>query len=187
MTGFVNALAILIFLAQLPELTDVSPITYLMVVGGLAIIYLVPRLTKAIPSPLICIIILTIISVVFGLDIRTVGDMGDLPSTLPVFLFPNIPINFETILIIFPYSAAVASVGLLESLMTATIIDELTDTTSSKNRECVGQGIANLITGFIGGMAGCAMIGQSMINIKSGGRGRLSTLCAGAFLLFLRP
>jgi sulfate permease, SulP family len=185
MTGFVNALAILIFLAQLPELTDVSPITYLMVVGGLAIIYLVPRLTKAIPSPLICIIILTIISVVFGLDIRTVGDMGDLPSTLPVFLFPNIPINFETILIIFPYSAAVASVGLLESLMTATIIDELTDTTSSKNRECVGQGIANLITGFIGGMAGCAMIGQSMINIKSGGRGRLSTLCAGAFLLFL--
>jgi len=185
MTGFVNALAILIFLAQLPELTDVSPITYLMVVGGLAIIYLVPRLTKAIPSPLICIITLTIISVVFGLDIRTVGDMGDLPSTLPVFLFPNIPINFETILIIFPYSAAVASVGLLESLMTATIIDELTDTTSSKNRECVGQGIANLITGFIGGMAGCAMIGQSMINIKSGGRGRLSTLCAGAFLLFL--
>jgi len=176
MTGFVNALAILIFLAQLPELTDVSPITYLMVVGGLAIIYLVPRLTKAIPSPLICIITLTIISVVFGLDIRTVGDMGDLPSTLPVFLFPNIPINFETI---------VASVGLLESLMTATIIDELTDTTSSKNRECVGQGIANLITGFIGGMAGCAMIGQSMINIKSGGRGRLSTLCAGAFLLFL--
>ena len=170
MTGFVNALAILIFLAQLPELTNVSPITYLMVVGGLAIIYLVPRLTKAIPSPLICIIALTIISLVLGLDVRTVGDMGELPSTLPVFLFPDIPINFETILIIFPYSAAVASVGLLESLMTATIIDELTDTTSNKNRECVGQGIANLITGFIGGMAGCAMIGQSMINVKSGGR-----------------
>ena len=185
MTGFVNALAILIFLAQLPELTNVSPITYLMVVGGLAIIYLVPRLTKAIPSPLICIIALTIISLVLGLDVRTVGDMGELPSTLPVFLFPDIPINFETILIIFPYSAAVASVGLLESLMTATIIDELTDTTSNKNRECVGQGIANLMTGFIGGMAGCAMIGQSMINVKSGGRGRLSTLCAGAFLLFL--
>jgi sulfate permease, SulP family len=185
MTGFVNALAILIFLAQLPELTDVSQITYLMVVGGLAIIYLVPRLTKAIPSPLICIITLTIISVFFGLDVRTVGDMGELPSTLPVFLFPDIPINFDTIVIIFPYSAAVASVGLLESLMTATIIDELTDTTSNKNRECIGQGIANLITGFIGGMAGCAMIGQSMINIKSGGRGRFSTLCAGAFLLFL--
>jgi SulP family sulfate permease len=184
-TGFVNALAILIFMAQLPELIGVTWLTYVMVAGGLAIIYLLPRMTKAVPSPLICIIVLTAISLALGLDLRSVGDMGELPSTLPVFLLPDIPLTLETLLIILPYSAAVAAVGLLESLMTASIIDDMTDTASDKNRECIGQGIANTATGFIGGMAGCAMIGQSVINVKSGGRGRLSTFCAGAFLLFL--
>ena len=185
MTGFVNALAILIFMAQLPELTGVPPLTYVMVAGGLAIIYLFPRLTKAVPSPLVCIVALSAISLTLNLDLRTVGDMGQLPSTLPVFLIPQIPFEIETLLIILPYSAAIAVVGLLESLMTASIVDELTDTQSNKNRECVGQGIANFATGFIGGMAGCAMIGQSVINVKSGGRGRLSTFCAGIFLLIL--
>ncbi|WP_119460622.1 SulP family inorganic anion transporter [Rhodospirillaceae bacterium SYSU D60014] len=184
-TGFVNALAILIFMAQIPELVGVPWLTYVMVVGGLAIIYLFPHLTKAVPSPLVCIIVLTAVSIYFGLDLRRVGDMGELPSTLPVFLLPDVPLNFETLMIVFPYSAAVAVVGLLESLMTASIVDELTDTPSDKNRECMGQGVANVATGFLGGMAGCAMIGQSVINIKSGGRGRLSTFAAGAFLLFL--
>jgi sulfate permease, SulP family len=183
MTGFVNALAILIFMAQLPELTNVP--TYIMVAAGLGIIYLFPYLTRAVPSPLVCIIVLTALSFYFGFDIRTVGDMGELPSTLPVFLIPQIPLNLETLTIILPYSAAVAAVGLLESLMTAQIVDDLTDTPSDKNRECIGQGIANTATGFIGGMAGCAMIGQSIINVKSGGRARLSTFCAGVFLLFM--
>ena len=185
MTGFVNALAILIFMAQLPELIGVPSLTHVMVAAGLGIIYLFPMLTKSIPSPLICIIVLTAVAIYFGFDIRTVGDMGELPSTLPVFLIPQIPFNLETLTIILPYSAAVAAVGLLESLMTASIVDDLTDTPSDKNQECIGQGIANTATGFIGGMAGCAMIGQSMINVKSGGRGRLSTFCAGVFLLFM--
>jgi SulP family sulfate permease len=185
MTGFVNALAILIFMAQLPELIGVPWLTYVMVAGGLAIIYLFPRLTKAVPSPLVCIVVLTGLSIGLGLNLRTVGDMGQLPSTLPVFLLPNVPLTLETFLIVLPFSAAVAAVGLLESLMTAQIVDELTDTPSNKKRECVGQGIANIATGFIGGMAGCAMIGQSVINVKSGGRGRLSTFAAGIFLLFL--
>ncbi len=185
MTGFVNALAILIFVAQLPELIGVPPLTYLLIAAGLMIIYLLPRITTAIPSPLACIIVLTIVSILLGLDIRTVGDMGELPSTLPVFLIPDIPLTFETLKIIFPYSAAVATVGLLESLMTASIVDELTDSRSDRNRECIGQGIANTCTGFIGGMAGCAMIGQSIINVKSGGRGRLSCFCAGSFLLVM--
>lgn len=185
MTGFVNALAILIFMAQLPQLVHVPWLTYPMVAAGLAIIYLLPRVTKAVPSPLVCIIVLTAVSMAFGLDLRTVGDMGQLPSTLPVFLIPQIPFTFETLRIILPYSVGVAAVGLLETLMTASLIDDLTDTPSNKNRECIGQGIANFCTGFIGGMAGCAMIGQSMINIKSGGRGRLSTFVAGIFLLFL--
>ncbi|WP_404403533.1 SulP family inorganic anion transporter [Pelagibacterium halotolerans] len=185
MTGFVNALAILIFMAQLPELTNVTWVTYALVIGGLAIIYLFPYLTKAIPSPLVCIVVLTALSIALGLDVRTVGDMGDLPDTLPVFLIPQIPLTFETLMIILPYSAAVAVVGLLESLMTAQIVDDLTDTGSDKNRECIGQGVANTATGFIGGMAGCAMIGQSMINVKSGGRGRLSTFLAGVYLLFM--
>ncbi len=185
MTGFVNALAILIFMAQIPEMTDVPWLTYPMIAGGLAIIYLLPRITKAVPSPLICIVALTALSLGAGFDVRTVGDMGELPSSLPVFLLPDIPLNLETLMIILPYSAGLAVVGLLESLMTASIVDDLTDTTSDKNRESSGQGIANIATGFLGGMAGCAMIGQSVINVKSGGRGRLSTFVAGVFLLFL--
>jgi SulP family sulfate permease len=185
MTGFVNALAILIFMAQLPELIGVPWLTYVMVAAGLAIIYGFPRITRAIPSPLICIVVLTAITLALGLDLRTVGDMGELPSTLPVFLLPDVPLNLDTLLIVLPYSAGVAAVGLLESLMTATIVDDLTDTSSDKNQECIGQGIANFVTGFLGGMAGCAMIGQSVINVKSGGRGRLSAFAAGVFLLFL--
>ncbi len=184
-TGFVNALAILIFMAQLPELTNVSWHVYAMTAGGLGIIYLFPYITKAIPSPLVTIVVLTAVAIFLGLDIRTVGDMGKLPDSLPVFLIPNIPLNFETLAIIFPYSLTLMVVGLLESLMTATIVDDLTDTTSNKNRECVGQGVANIASGFIGGMAGCAMIGQSVINVKSGGRGRLSTFSAGIFLLLM--
>jgi len=185
MTGFVNALAILIFMAQLPELTNAPMLTYILVAAGLGIIYLFPYVTRAVPSPLVCIVVLTALSIYFGFDIRTVGDMGELPSTLPIFLIPQIPFTLETLLIILPYSVAVAAVGLLESLMTAQIVDDLTDTPSDKNRECIGQGVANTATGFIGGMAGCAMIGQSIINVKSGGRGRLSTFCAGGFLLFM--
>ncbi|MDP8919541.1 MAG: SulP family inorganic anion transporter [Pseudomonadota bacterium] len=187
MTGFVNALAILIFMAQLPELdpSRVGPLTYALVALSLAIIYLFPRLTKAVPSPLVTIIVLTALTMAMGWDVRTVGDMGELPDTLPVFLLPDVPLTFETLRIIFPYSAAVAVVGLLESLMTQNLVDELTDTPSSRNQECIGQGLANFATGFIGGMAGCAMIGQSMINVKSGGRGRLSCFVAGVFLLIL--
>ncbi|MBO0661860.1 SulP family inorganic anion transporter [Jiella sp. MQZ9-1] len=185
MTGFVNALAILIFMAQLPELINVPPMTYVMVAAGLAIIYLFPKITTAIPSPLITIVVLTTVSLVFHMNLRVVGDMGELPSALPVFLLPDVPVNLETLMIILPYSAGIAVVGLLESLMTAQIVDDLTDTGSNKNRECIGQGIGNFVTGFLGGMAGCAMIGQSVINVKSGGRGRLSTFCAGIFLLFL--
>ncbi|MCB1974274.1 MAG: SulP family inorganic anion transporter, partial [Burkholderiaceae bacterium] len=184
-TGFVNALAILIFMAQLPELTNVGWQVYAMTAAGLAIIYGFPYLSKAIPSPLVTIVVLTALSMALGLDIRTVGDMGELPSSLPVFLLPDVPFTLETLWIVLPYSATLAVVGLLESMMTASIVDELTDTPSNKNRECVGQGVANLATGFIGGMAGCAMIGQSVINVKSGGRGRLSTLVAGVLLLIL--
>jgi SulP family sulfate permease len=184
-TGFVNALAILIFIAQLPELTHVGWQVYAMVAAGLALIYLFPYITKAIPSPLVCIVVLTAITIYMGIDIRTVGDMGALPDSLPIFLLPDLPLNFTTLAIIFPFSATLAVVGLLESMMTATIIDDLTDTPSNKNRECVGQGVANIAAGFLGGMAGCAMIGQSVINIKSGGRGRLSTLLAGVFLLLM--
>jgi SulP family sulfate permease len=157
----------------------------LLVAGGLAIIYLFPRLTRAVPSPLVTIIVLTTLVWALGLDVRTVGDMGALPDTLPVFLIPQIPLTLETLLIILPYSTAIAVVGLLESLMTQNIVDDLTDTTSNRDQECVGQGIANTATGFIGGMAGCAMIGQSIINVRSGGRGRLSSFVAGVFLLIL--
>jgi SulP family sulfate permease len=184
-TGFVNALAILIFMAQLPELTNVTWIVYAMVAGGLAIIYLFPYVNKTIPSPLVCIVVLTALSIVLGLHVRTVGDMGALPDSLPVFLLPDVPLTLETLAIIFPYSLTLAVVGLLESMMTATIIDDLTDTGSNKSRECAGQGIANIASGLVGGMAGCAMIGQSVINVKSGGRGRLSTLTAGLILLIM--
>ncbi|TGD61623.1 SulP family inorganic anion transporter [Tabrizicola sp. WMC-M-20] len=187
MTGFVNALAILIFMAQLPELdpTSVTWLTFVLVAAGLAIIYLFPMLTKAIPSPLVTIVVLTGLVMAFGWDVRTVGDMGALPDTLPIFLIPQIPLTLETLMIILPYAVAVAVVGLLESLMTQNIVDDLTDTKSNRNQECIGQGISNTATGFIGGMAGCAMIGQSIINVKSGGRGRLSSFSAGVYLLFM--
>lgn len=184
-TGFVNALAILIFIAQLPQLTGVTWVTYAMVAGGLAIIYLFPRLTRAVPSPLVAIVVLTTISIYGGLGVNTVGDMGQLPSSLPFFALPNVPLTFEMFQIILPYSLTMAAVGLLESMMTAQIVDDLTDTPSDKRQECKGQGIANFVTGFFGGMGGCAMIGQSVINVKSGGSTRLSTMVAGCFLLFL--
>lgn len=187
-TGFVNALAILIFMAQLPELTNATWEVYAMTAAGLGIIYLfplIPTIGKLLPSPLVCIIVMTAIAMFFGLEIRTVGDMGELPDTLPVFLWPDVPLNFETLQIILPYSIGLALVGLLESMMTATIVDDLTDTGSDKNRECKGQGVANIGAGLLGGMAGCAMIGQSVINVKSGGRGRLSTFSAGILLLIM--
>ena len=184
-TGFVNALAILIFMAQLPELTNVSWQVYAMTAAGLGIIYGFPYITKSVPSPLVTIVVLTAVAISLDLNIRTVGDMGELPDSFPLFLLPTIPLNFETLLIIFPYSLTLMVVGLLESLMTATIVDDLTDSGSNKNRECVGQGVANITSGFFGGMAGCAMIGQSVINVKSGGRGRLSTLSAGVFLMLM--
>lgn len=184
MVGFVNALAILIFMAQLPQLTDVPIAVYIMVAVGLGIIYLLPRLTKNFPSPLVAIVLITIVAIFGNIDVPTVGDMGELPTAFPPFAIPNVPFNPETLRIIFPYSLTLAIVGLLESLLTASLLDELTDTPSDKNQEAKGQGIANIITGFFGGMAGCAMIGQSVINIQSGGRGRLSTFCAGVFLLF---
>ncbi len=190
MTGFLNALAILIFMAQLPELNPATPgvtaLTYALVALGLAIIYLLPRLTTAVPSPLVTIIVLTALVVGMGWEgVRTVGDMGAMPDTLPVFLIPQIPLTLDTLFIILPYALGVAVVGLLESLMTQNIVDDLTDTRSSRDQECIGQGIANAATGFIGGMAGCAMIGQSIINVKSGGRGRLSSFTAGTVLLIL--
>ena len=186
-TGFVNALAIIIFMAQLPEFEGQGFLMYGMVAAGLAIIYGLPRITTAVPSPLVCIVVLTGVSISMGLDesLRTVGDMGQLPASLPVFLLPDVPLNLETLTIILPYAVSLAIVGLLESLMTATIVDDFTDTSSNKNRECTGQGIANIAAGFLGGMAGCAMIGQSVINVKSGGRGRLSTFAAGIILLIL--
>lgn len=187
-TGFVNALAILIFMAQLPELTDVRWPVYAMTAAGLSIIYLfpyVPKIGRVIPSPLVCILTLTAVALSLGIDIRTVGDMGELPDTLPIFLWPDVPLNLETFWIVLPYSAALAVVGLLESMMTATIVDDMTDTPSDKNRECKGQGVANITAGLFGGMAGCAMIGQSVINVKSGGRTRLSTFTAGFVLLLM--
>ncbi len=187
-TGFVNALAILIFMAQLPELTNVTWHVYAMTAAGLGIIYLfpyIPTIGKILPSPLVCIVVITLVSIFLGLDIRTVGDMGELPDTLPIFLWPDVPLTLETLQIVLPYSIGLAVVGLLESMMTATIVDDLTDTTSDRNKECKGQGIANIGAGLFGGMAGCAMIGQSIINVKSGGRGRLSTFIAGSFLIIM--
>ncbi|MRH44531.1 STAS domain-containing protein [Aquibacillus halophilus] len=185
MVGFVNALAILIFTSQLQHFVGEGWVMYALVGLTLAIIYLLPRITKAIPSTLVAIIVVTAIAVFGNIGIRTVGDLGNLTQQLPVFLIPSIPFNLETLIIIFPYSLALAIVGLLESLLTANIVDDMTDTESNKNRESRGQGIANVVTGFFGGMAGCAMIGQSVINVKSGGRGRLSSLVAGLFLMFL--
>ncbi|OLN21248.1 sulfate permease [Domibacillus antri] len=185
MIGFVNALAILIFMAQVPHFIGISTMTYVFVAATLAIIYLLPRITKAVPSPLVAIVVMTVIAVFSGFDLRTVGDLGSISGTLPSFFFPDVPLNLETLSIIFPTALALSIVGLLESLLTASIVDDMTDTESDKNREARGQGIANIATGFLGGMAGCAMIGQSVINVKSGGRGRLSTLTAGIVLLLL--
>jgi SulP family sulfate permease len=185
MTGFVNALAILILLAQLPQLVHVGWQTYAMVAAGLAIIYLFPLVTRRVPSALVSILALTAFTIFSGLKLRTVGDMGELPSSLPFFALPQVPFNLETLQIILPYSLTMAAVGLLESLLTASIVDDMTDTGSNKNRECAGQGVANFVTGFLGGMGGCAMIGQSVINVTSGARTRLSTFFAGMFLLFL--
>jgi SulP family sulfate permease len=185
MIGFVNALAILIFTAQLQHFVGETWIMYALVALTLAIIYILPRFTKAVPSTLVAIIIVTAIAITMNMGVRTVGDMGTLTQSLPMFAFPNIPLNVETLMIILPYSIALAIVGLLESLLTASIVDDMTDTESNKNKESRGQGIANIITGCFGGMAGCAMIGQSVINVKSGGSGRLSSLVAGGFLMFL--
>jgi SulP family sulfate permease len=184
-TGFVNALAILIFSAQVPQMLGVTWHTYAMIALGLAIIYFVPRLTTAIPSPLICVIVLTAISVIVPMPLRTVSDLGRLPDNLPAFTLPHVPLTFDTFAIVGPYALAFAMVGLLESMMTATVVDDLTDTTSSKRQECVGLGLANLAVGLFGGIAGCGMIGQTVGNVRYGGRGRLSTLVAGVFLLVL--
>ena len=185
MTGFVNALAILIFLAQMPELIGVPSETYGLIGLSLAIIYLFPYVTKAIPSPLVAIIVATVITAVFHLDVRTVASLGELPSALPSFALPEVPYTFETLRILAPVALTLAAVGLLESLLTAQIVDDMTDTPGNKNRECVGQGVANMASAVFGGMGGCAMIGQSGINVSSGARGRLSTLVAGVFLLIL--
>ncbi|WP_324750331.1 SulP family inorganic anion transporter [Sphingomonas sp. LY54] len=184
-TGFVNALAILIFMAQIPQLTNVGWETYAMVAAGLAIIYLFPRLTKAVPSPLVAILLLSAFAILMGTPVNTVGDMGRLPEGLPSLTWPQVPFTLETLRIILPYSLTMAAVGLLESLLTAQIVDDMTDTDSDKQRESMGQGSANIVAALFGGMGGCAMIGQSVINVTSGGRGRLSTFTAGAFLLFL--
>src|ERR1700744_1575757 len=184
-TGFVNALPILIFLAQLPQLHNASAYVYMMVVGGVAIIYLLPHVTKVLPSSLVCIVVLTGISIGMHLHARTVGDMGSFPDRLPTLALPSVPLSFDTLRIILPYSLSIAVVGLLESLMTAAIVDDITETGRDKDRECRSQGMANIVAGFLGGMPGCAMIGQTVVNLNSGGRGRLSTFTAGAFLLLL--
>ena len=185
MIGFVNALAILIFMAQVPHFLGISTMTYIFVAVTLLIVYILPRFLKSIPAPLIAIVALTALAIFTNFELRTVGDLGTITQSLPSFFIPNVPFTLETLMIVFPFSLALAIVGLLESLLTATIVDDMTGTDSDKNKESRGQGIANIATGFFGGMAGCAMIGQSVINIKSGGRGRLSTLVAGVFLMFL--
>ncbi|PHV64334.1 SulP family inorganic anion transporter [Cyanobacterium aponinum] len=184
MMGYINALGVLIFLAQLPQLTNVPSTVYLITIASLLIIYILPRFTQVVPSPLVALAVMTIATITLKLDVPTVGDMGELPTTLPIFALPNIPLNLETLNIILPYSLTMALVGLLASFLTAALVDELTDTPSDKNQEAKGQGIANIVTSFFGGMAGCGMIGQSVINVQSGGRGRLSTFSAGIFLLF---
>ncbi|WP_298467656.1 SulP family inorganic anion transporter [Psychrobacillus sp. FSL K6-4046] len=185
MIGFVNSLAILIFMAQVPHFIGISTMTYIFVGITLILVYTLPRFIKVIPAPLIAIVTLTIVAIYSGFELKTIGDLGNISQTLPSFLLPNVPLNLETLQIIFPFSIALAIVGLVESLLTSQILDDMTATESDKNKEARGQGIANFVTGFFGGMAGCAMIGQSVINVKSGGRGRLSTLVAGLFLIFL--
>jgi SulP family sulfate permease len=186
MVGFVNSLAILIFMAQVPEMTDVPWAVYPLITGGLALMVFFPKITTVVPAPLVSIVILTVITLAAGIAVPTVGDKGDLPSSLPVPGLPDVPFTLDTLTTIAPYAFAMALVGLMESLMTAKLVDDITDTRSSKTRESIGQGIANIVTGFLGGMGGCAMIGQTMINVKvSGARTRLSTFLAGAFLMVL--
>lgn len=185
MIGFVNSLAILIFMAQVPHFIGISTMTYVFVALTLILVYTLPRFIKVIPAPLIAIVLLSVIAIYSGVELRTIGDLGTITQTLPTFIIPDVPFNLETLRIILPVSISLAIVGLLESLLTSQIVDDMTGTESNKNREARGQGIANVINGFFGGMAGCAMIGQSVINVKSGGRGRLSTLIAGLFLIFL--
>ncbi|OMI90753.1 sodium-independent anion transporter [Streptomyces sp. M1013] len=186
MTGFVNALAIMIFMAQVPEMHDVPWPVYPLIAAGLALMVFFPKVTKVIPAPLVSIVILTAITVAAGIAVPTVGDKGELPSSLPVPGLPDVPFTLDTLTTIAPYALAMALVGLMESLMTAKLVDDITDTHSSKTRESIGQGIANIVTGFFGGMGGCAMIGQTMINVKvSGARTRVSTFLAGSFLMVL--
>ncbi|MBT3165655.1 SulP family inorganic anion transporter [Streptomyces sp. Vc74B-19] len=186
MVGFVNSLAILIFMAQVPEMTDVPWPVYPMIAAGLALMVFFPKLTTVVPAPLVSIVILTVITVAAGIAVPTVGDKGDLPSSLPVPGLPDVPFTLDTLTTVAPYAFAMALVGLMESLMTAKLVDDITDTRSSKTRESLGQGVANIVTGFFGGMGGCAMIGQTMINVRvSGARTRLSTFLAGAFLMVL--
>lgn len=185
MIGFVNSLAILIFMAQVPHFIGISSMTYVFVAITLVIVYTVPRFIKSVPAPLIAIVLLTAVSIFMKVDLRTVGDLGAIERSFPTFFIPNVPFSIGTLKIIFPYSISLAVVGLMESLLTASLVDDMTETESDKNKECKGQGVANIVTGFFGGMGGCAMIGQSVINVKSGGRGRLSTLVAGVFLMFL--
>lgn len=184
MLGYINALAVLIFLAQLPQLTGKPPMVYILTALSLAIIYILPRFTKVVPSPLVALAVMTLAAIALKLDVPRVGDMGALPTAPPLFALPQVPWTWETFQIILPYSLTLAILGLLASFLTASLVDELTDTPSDKNQEARGQGIANIITAFFGGMAGCGMIGQSVINVQSGGRGRLSTLWSGVFLLF---
>ena len=185
MIGFVNALGIMIFMSQIEHIFGISISTYIYVIVTLLIVYIIPKFFKAIPAPLIAIIVLTALYMYTGSDVRTVGDLGNIKQALPHFLIPNVPFNLETLQIIFPYSLSMAIVGLVESLLTAKLVDDATDTYSSKNRESRGQGIANMITGLFGGMGGCAMIGQSVINVKSGANSRLSTFSAGVVLIFM--
>ncbi|MEU3145838.1 MULTISPECIES: SulP family inorganic anion transporter [unclassified Streptomyces] len=186
MVGFVNALAVLIFMAQVPEMRDVPWAVYPLVVAGLALMVFFPKVTTVIPAPLVSIVVLTVITVAAGIAVPSVGDKGELPSSLPVPGLPDAPLTMDTLTTVAPYAFAMALVGLMESLMTAKLVDDITDTHSNKTRESVGQGVANIVTGFFGGMGGCAMIGQTMINVRvSGARTRLSTFLAGTFLMVL--
>lgn len=185
MIGFVNALGIMIFLSQIEHIFNISIATYIYVIITLLIVYIVPRFFKAIPAPLIAIILLTALYMFTSANVHTVGDLGTIKQALPHFIIPQVPYTLETLQVILPFSVSMAIVGLVESLLTAKIVDEFTNTYSSKNKESRGQGIANIITGFFGGMGGCAMIGQSVINVKSGATSRLSTLTAGIVLIFM--
>jgi sulfate permease, SulP family len=185
MLGFVNALGIMIFITQLPYLIGAGSMTYVFAIITLILVYAIPRFFTYIPAPLIAIVVMTSIALISGVKLQTIGDLGTMPNTLPIFFLPDIPLNLETLKIILPYALALSVVGLLESLLTSQVLDDMTDTPSNKNTEARGQGIANFVNGFFGGMAGCALIGQSVINVKSGGRGRLSTLTSGVFLMFL--